>query len=136
MPMDDSDSPARTTGGLLDSVRALMVTLVAMAHTRVELFGTEIEQEVHRIVTLVIGGMAVLAFAGLALLFTALVVIATFWDTHRIAATACVAAGFVALALVSYAVLRARTQRTSRLLSSTLDELERDLRQLGRRSSP
>jgi uncharacterized membrane protein YqjE len=134
--MDDSDPTARTAGGLFESVRALMATLVAMAHTRVELFGTEIEQELHRVVALVVGGMLVLALSSLALLFSALVVIATFWDTHRIAAVTCVAAGFIALALVSFVVVRARTQRQSRLLSSTLGELERDLQQLGRRSTP
>ena len=30
-------------------------TLVAMAHTRVELFGTEIEEELRRVVALVVG---------------------------------------------------------------------------------
>jgi len=134
--MGDSDPPGRTAGGLFDSVRALMATLVAMAHTRVELFGTEIEEELHRVLALVVGGMVVLALSSLALLFSALLVIATFWDTHRIAAVACVAAGFIALALVSFVAVRARTRRQSRLLASTLGELERDLQQLDRRSSP
>jgi len=134
--MGDSDATGRTSGGLLDSLRALAATLVAMAHTRVELFGTEIEEELHRVVALVVGGMVVLALSSLALLFSALVVIAVFWDTHRIAAVACVAAGFIALALASFAVVRVRTRRQSRLLASTLGELERDLQQLGRRGSP
>lgn len=134
--MGDSDAPGRTAGGLFDSLRALAATLVAMAHTRVELLGTEIEEELRRVVALVIGGMAVLALSSLALLFSALVVIAAFWDTHRIAAVACVAAGFIALALASFVVVRARTRRQSRLLASTLGELERDLQQLDRRSPP
>jgi len=134
--MGDSDAIGRTSGGLLDSLRALAATLVAMAHTRVELFGTEIEEELHRVVALVVGGMVVLALSSLALLFSALVVIAVFWDTHRIAAVACVAAGFIALALASFAVVRVRTRRQSRLLASTLGELERDLQLLGRRGPP
>lgn len=134
--MDDSDAPERTAGGLFDSLRSLIATLVSIAHTRVELFGTEIEEELHRVVALVVGGMVVLALSSLALLFSALVVIAVFWDTHRIAAVACVAAGFIALALASFAVVRVRTRRQSRLLASTLGELERDLQQLGRRGSP
>ena len=134
--MGDSDAPGRTPGGLLDSVRRLLATLVAMAQTRVELFGTEIEEELRRVVALVIGGMVVLALASLALMFCALVVIAAFWDTHRIAAVAGVAAGFSTLALVSFGFVRARTRRQSRLLASTLGELERDLQQLARRDSP
>lgn len=134
--MGDSDAPGLTSGGLLDSLRTLLATLVAMARTRVELFGTEIEEELRRVVALVVGGMIVLALSSLALMFCALVVIAAFWDTHRIAAVICVAAVFSALALVSFGVVRARTRQHSRLLASTLGELERDLRQLGRRDSP
>jgi uncharacterized membrane protein YqjE len=125
--MDDSDTSRRSAGGLLDSLRALLTTLVAMAHTRVELFGTEIEEEVRRVVVLLLGGLAVLTLASLALLFSGLVVIAAYWDTHRLAATAGVAIGFFVLTAVSYFAVRARTRRRSRLLASTLDELERDL---------
>lgn len=134
--MDDSDVPGRTAGGLLDSLRSLIATLVAMAHTRVELFGTEIEEEVRRVIALLLGGAMVLALASLALLFSGLVVIAAFWDTHRVAATAGVALGFVVLAGGSYLAVRARTRRRSRLLSSTLDELERDLELLDKQVSP
>ena len=89
--MDDSDTSGRSAGGLFDSLRALLATLVAMAHTRVELFGTEIEEEVRRVVALLLGGLAVLALISLALLFSGLVVIAIYWDTHRLAATVGVA---------------------------------------------
>jgi len=125
--MDDSDTSRRSAGGLLDSLRALLTTLVATAHTRVELFGTEIEEEVRRVVALLLGGLAVLTLASLALLFSGLVVIAAYWDTHRLAATVGVAIGFFVLTAVSYLAVRARTRRRSRLLASTLDELERDL---------
>jgi uncharacterized membrane protein YqjE len=134
--MDDSDVPGRTAGGLFDSLRALIATIVAMAHTRVELFGTELEEEVRRVVALLLGGVLVLALASLALVFSGLVVIAAYWDTHRVAATAWVAIGFIVLAAGSYLAVRQRTQRRSRLLSSTLDELERDLALLDKQISP
>ena len=133
--MDDSDTSRRSAGGLLDSLRALLTTLVAMAHTRVELFGTEIEEEVRRVVELLLGGLAVLTLASLALLFSGLVVIAAYWDTHRLAATVGVAIGFFVLTAVSYLAVRARTRRRSRLLASTLDELERDLELLDKQVS-
>ena len=134
--MDDSDTSRRSAGGLLDSLRALLTTLVAMAHTRVELFGTEIEEEVRRVVALLLGGVLVLALASLALVFSGLVVIAAYWDTHRLAATVGVAIGFIVLAAAAYLAVRQRTRRQSRLLSSTLDELERDLALLDKRISP
>jgi len=134
--MDESDAPERTAGGLFDSLRSLIATLVSIAHTRVELFGTEIEEEVHRAVALVVGAMLVLALASVALLFIGLIVIAAFWDTHRVAAAASVAVSFVTLALVAYIVVREKTRRRSRLLAATLGEFERDLQQLGRRTPP
>jgi uncharacterized membrane protein YqjE len=134
--MGDSDASGRTTGGLFDSLRSLIATLVAMAHTRIELFGTEIEEEVRRVIALLLGGVLVLTLASLALLFSGVLVIAAFWDTHRVAAAACVAVGFGALTAAAYFVVRSQTQRRSRLLSATLGELEHDLERLDKRSSP
>ena len=85
--MDDPDAPGTTAGGLFDSLRSLIATLVAMAHTRVELFGTELEEELRRVVAFLLGGVLVIALASMALLFGGLVVIAAYWDTHRVAAT-------------------------------------------------
>jgi len=133
--MDESDASGRSAGGLFDSLRALIATLVATAHTRVELFGTEIEEEVRRVVALLLGGLVVLTLASLALLFSGLVVIAAYWDTHRLAATVGVAIGFIILTVASYLAVRARTRRRSRLLASTLDELERDLALLDKQVS-
>jgi uncharacterized membrane protein YqjE len=133
--MGDSEDRGRTSGGLFDSLRSLVATLVAMAHTRIELFGTELEEEVQRILALALGAVLVLVLASLALLFGGLVVIAAFWDTHRMAAVAGVAIGFGALTAVSFLVVRKQTRRRSRLLSSTLAELEHDLEQLDRRIS-
>ena len=135
MPLvSHDDPPGRTPGGLFESVRALLATLVAMAQTRAELLGNELELELRRIVGMLIGAMVVLALAGLALLFAALTIVVSFWDTNRIGATALVAAGFLVLAGAAYLVTRQRGQRTTRLLVATLDELERDLEQLGPRA--
>jgi uncharacterized membrane protein YqjE len=133
--MGDSEAPGKTSGGLFDSLRSLVATLVAMAHTRIELFGTELEEEVQRVLALALGAVLVLVLASLALLFSGLVVIAAFWDTHRMAAVVGVAIGFGALTAVSYFVVRRQTRRRSRLLSATLAELEHDLEQLDRRIS-
>jgi uncharacterized membrane protein YqjE len=122
--------PARVPGGLFESVRTLLGTLVAMARTRAELFGNELEQELRRIVGMLVGAMTVLALTSLALLFAALTIVVSAWETHRVAATALVAAGFVILAAVAYIVTTRRMRRTTRLLAVTLGELERDLEQL------
>ena len=128
------ESPGRTPGGLFESVRTLLGTLVAMARTRAELFGNELEQELRRIFGMLVGAMIVLALASLALLFAALTIVVSVWETHRVAATALVAMGFIMFAVIAYIVTARRGQRTTRLLAATLGELERDLEQLGPRA--
>ena len=124
------ESAGRMPGGLFESVRTLLGTLVAMARTRAELFGNELEQELHRIFGMLVGAMIVLALTSLALLFAALTIVVSVWETHRVAATALAAVGFVMLAVVGYIVTARRGRRTTRLLAATLGELERDLEQL------
>ena len=128
------ESAGRTPGGLFESVRRLLGTLGAMARTRAELFGNELEQEFRRIVGTLVGAMVVLALTSLALLFAALTIVVSVWETHRIAATALLAVGFLIMAVVAYIVTVRRGQRTTRLLSATLGELERDLEQLSSRA--
>ncbi len=123
-------SAGLTPGGLFESVQTLLGTLVAMARTRAGLFGNELEQELRRIVEVLVGAMIVLALASLALLFVALTIVASVWETHRVTATALVAVGFGILAVAAYIVTARRGQRTTRPLTATLGELERDLEQL------
>lgn len=113
-------------GGLFDSVRVLLTTLVAVTQTRVELFGNELEDEMRRVVGVLVGAMVVLALSSLALLFGALLIVAACWDTNRLGATAAVAASFGAMAVLTFYVNRHRGQRSTRLLAATLGELERD----------
>jgi uncharacterized membrane protein YqjE len=130
--MDASGASGRQSAGLFESLRTLLATLVAMAEVRLELFGNELEEEVDRIVGLLIFYLVLLALSSLALLFAALVVVAAFWDTHRLAAVVAVDAVFAALTIVAYLAARARARRPSRLLSATLGELEKDRQLLGR----
>jgi uncharacterized membrane protein YqjE len=76
--MNGIDPSARASGGLFDSLRVLLGTLAAMARTRVELFRTELEQEIDRIVVILLGAMKVLALASIALLFGAMLIVATY----------------------------------------------------------
>lgn len=130
---DLGDSAGPTRGGLFDSLRALLGTLAAMAQTRVELFGTELEEEIQRIVTLLLGAMIVLALLSLALFFGAALIVTIFWDTHREAAVASVTCVFLLLAVIASMVLRSRVRRRTPLLAATVDELARDRQLLAQR---
>jgi uncharacterized membrane protein YqjE len=116
--------------GLFESLRTLLATLVAMAQVRLELFGNELEEELDRIVGLLIGYLIVLALSSLALLFAGVLIVVAFWDTHRVAAVVAVDVAFLVLTVVAFVAARARARRPSRLLSATLGELEKDRQRL------
>ena len=114
------------SGGLLDSVRAVTARLISMGQTRFELFGVELREELARLATALLGGLAVLVFGALGLAFAALALILALEPEQRVLATGLVAAGFAALAgLVAWGVVRLARAKP-RPFDATLKELARD----------
>ncbi len=127
--MSASGSGSRP-GGLLDSLRRIGATLVGIAHTRLELAVTELEEQRLRLWQLALLAFAALCFAALALVFGTLAVAMVYWDRNPVAVLGGFAFFYLALAIVVALVLRARARARPRLLSATLDELARDREQL------
>ena len=117
----------------MQSLRNLAATLIAVFHTRVELLVTEIEEERLRLLQLLLWGAAALFCLGVGLLLLVTLLIAMFWDTHRIAVIGTLAAAFIAGGAALAAGARNLVRGRSRLFSTTLDELARDKDQLTRR---
>jgi uncharacterized membrane protein YqjE len=128
-----TDEPAPERGpisGLFKSLSNLLATFVAIAHTRIELLTTELEEEMHLIAELLIWSLVALLSAGIGLFLAALVVIFLFWDTHRLSASIAVTAFFFLLALVAALILRSKVRNRPKLLENTLAELAKDRKQL------
>jgi uncharacterized membrane protein YqjE len=137
---DDADSPeepgnAGPVGGLFKSLANLLATVVTIAQTRIELLTTELQEEIHRGVEILIWTLVALLAAAMGLFVTTLVIIFMFWDTHRVLASVLVASSFFALALAALVVLRAKVRDRPRLLEGTFAELAKDRAQLTRRRS-
>lgn len=115
------------SAGLLDSARSVLAGLISLGHARFELFGVELREELVRLATLLLGGLAVLILALLAIAFAAFALVIAVQAEQRLLAASLVAGGFAAAAgLVAWAVLRfARAKR--RAFEGTLSELARDL---------
>ena len=119
--------------GLVRSVANLVATAIAIAHTRLELLSTELQQEVHRAAEILVwAGVALLA-GGIGLFLSALVVVLVFWDTHRLLASIVVTSVFFVIALTAALVLRAKLRGKPRLLDATLTELAKDRASLAQR---
>ena len=118
--------PPQSTTGLFQSFSNFAATLIAIAHTRLQLLTTELQEEVRQV-----GGILLWAFiaaftALLALFLAALAFIFAFWDTHRIAASLVMIAVFVGLAIFAVLVLRKKLREKSPMLDDTLAELAKD----------
>jgi len=118
--------PPQSTTGLFQSFSNFAATLLAIAHTRLQLLTTELQEEVRQV-----GGILLWAFiaaftALLGLFLAALVFIFAFWDTHRIAASLVMIAVFVGLAVFAVLVLRKKLREKSPMLDDTLAELAKD----------
>lgn len=112
--------------GLLASVRVLFSTLLGMARTRLELIATELEEERLHLARLLLYGFLALFFFGLGVLALSLLVIAAFWDTHRLAAITVVVVVYLGSAFLCVLGLRRQMRRKPRLFSATLAELDKD----------
>jgi uncharacterized membrane protein YqjE len=112
---------------LIASVQSLGSTGLAVLHTRIQLLGVELEQELWRARSLLVWGFAALLLGLLALGCTALVVIIAFWDSHRLLASCLVAGAFVAMTLLALWLFQRAARARPRLFEGTLRELQRDI---------
>jgi uncharacterized membrane protein YqjE len=125
--VDDRPGPA---AGLFQSLSNLAGSVVAIAHTRLQLLTTEVQEEVRQVGAILLWAF-IAAFAALMALFLgALAIIFVFWDTHRVAASLAMIAGFLGIAAAAALVLRRKLRNKPPLLDDTLAELARDRDQL------
>ncbi len=110
--------------------RALGADLLALLRARAELIGVELEEgAARRKRLLVLGGVAVL-FGAVTLLLAALLVVALFWDTHRVAAAAGVTIVYGVVAAWAYAKFVEVARDAPPPFSATLAEFRKDLEML------
>jgi uncharacterized membrane protein YqjE len=126
LPGDPGESGGPASGGLLDSARRMLATLLALASTRLELLTTELEEEMHRIAGLLLWSVIAVFCGGLAVLMLAITLLVMFWDDHRVLVAWLITGAFAAGAIVSVLLLKRRAASRPRLLAASLDELRRD----------
>ena len=119
------DRPRPATG-LFQSASNFAGTLIAIAHTRLQLLTTELQEEVRQVGAILLWAFIAAFTALLGLFLAALVCIFAFWDTHRIAASLAMIAMFVGIAIFAAFVLRKKLREKSPLLDDTLAELAKD----------
>ncbi|HET9404140.1 MAG TPA: phage holin family protein [Burkholderiales bacterium] len=123
-------APGEAGAGIVQSLRSLAATLVALLRTRAELLATEIEEERVRLLQLLFWAAAALFFLGVGVLLLVILYVAAFWDSYRIPAIVALAVIFLAAGAGMAIGVRNRMYARPRLFSASLDELARDKDQL------
>lgn len=128
----DTDAPPR----LFASVRQLALTALAMAHTRLALTGVELEEELQRLVGLLLGLLGLLVFGLMGVLMLTFTVVLAVEAGQRVAVMAGFAIAYLGLAGVFIWRVKRMLAARPPFLQATLAEIARDREALQAASSP
>ena len=116
------------SAGLVESAQRFVANLLELSRTRFELFGVELREELGRLATGLLGGLAVLVLAALGLAFSGLAVVMYVDEANRVVALVGVALFFFAVAVVVALFVRRVATEKPRAFDATISELENDVR--------
>jgi len=112
---------------LAQSLSRLVASLITIGKTRAELVAVEIEEEALRYFSYLISSLIAFFCAGVAVLLGIFLIVAIYWDTHRIGVLLSLMTLF---GVASFAIgfkLRQQFRHKPRLLHHTITELSRDV---------
>lgn len=125
-------APDGADGASSSSVRSGLRTLLAFAETRARLAANEFEEQVLRILEVVVWAAGALLLFAIALVFIALFIVLLFWDSNRLLTAGLVAVFFVAGGTISVLMVRAGLAARPKFLAATLSELQKDREKMGK----
>ena len=120
--------------GLVGSITRLGRTALAALHTRLEILGTEIEEERIRFAGLALLVAAIAFCLQMAVLLFVILTVVLLWETHRALTLGVLSAAFLVAGVALFLWLRHRLRTRPRMFASTLGELAKDDERLGRGS--
>lgn len=116
--------------GLLDSLTTLAATLVAIAHTRLDLLSTDLEEDREHLLSLLVLSLASLFCLGVGIVLATILLVAVFWDTYRLLVLGLLAGFFLAAGMAAFGFARHKARTMPRLFAASLLELLKDRQQL------
>lgn len=115
---------------MFNTLKRMAGTLLAMLQTRAELLAVEVEEEVQRLFGYLLLSLVALFCFGMTVLLAILLIVILFWESHRVAAVACLM-GFFAITAVCISLwVRSCYRQKPRFLSATLNEFSKDIKAL------
>lgn len=121
--------PSRS-GGLFDSVKVLAGSLLAIAHTRLELFSNEIEEQRVWLSSMLVWTLVALFCAFVGVVLATLFFVFALWDSHRLLAVGIPAILFLVGAALAWLIVLSKSRAKPRLFAASLAELSEDRKEL------
>ena len=117
--------------GLLESLSAFATTFVSVAHTRLELLSTDLEEDRAHLFSLVVLYLIAAFCLVVGLVIAIVLIVFVLWQSHRLLALSLVAGFFLltGLGVCSFAIHKTKTK--PRIFSASLSELLKDQQELG-----
>jgi uncharacterized membrane protein YqjE len=121
--------------GLLASIKNVTSTFIDIAHTRLDLLCTDMEEERQRLVSLLAMAFVSLFCLCVGVVLLAIFVVVMFWDTHRLLVIGMLTGIFLISGAVLWAVAMHALKTMPRLFAASLAELSKDREQLEAQTS-
>lgn len=119
-------NPASPEAGLFASLRGLSATAVALLRTRLELLGTELEEEKLRLLGLLAYAAVAFFFLGCGVVLLAIFLTVLWWDSNRLLAIGSVTTLFLCCGGAAAFQAQRLLRRKSGLFAASLAELAQD----------
>ena len=123
-------------GGLFISLRRLSRTLLGAIRTRLEILGTEVEEQGLHFAQILLLAAAAGVCVALAVVLAIAFVIVLFWDTHRLAALGSFFLFFSGIGAFLFLVIRQRIKDRPKLFAATIAEMDKDRAQFDQDTRP
>ncbi len=119
-------NPEPASPGLFHSARKLLANLAGLAHTRLELLSTELQEELARLGVILLAAIVSLFFAFLGVAFAAVAVMIAVGESYRLAVAVLFAVAFLIIGALSAWWMRRVARAKPRVFDASLAELRKD----------
>lgn len=116
---------------LFDSITNLAKNIVAVAETRLALFALDVQETGLNLLSLLVMSGIILTCFGLALILATLLVVAIFWDSHRLLALGGATAFYAVTGLGLWFTVLAKFRNMPKFFAATRGEFAKDREWLG-----
>lgn len=118
--------------GLFESLTALTATLVAIAHTRLDLLSSDLEEERAHLFSLLVLALVALFCVGVGVVLATVLLVVAFWDTHRLLVLGILVGLFLAVGISAWVFAMHKAKTKPRLFAASMSELLKDRQHLTR----